>query len=93
MEADCSVRGSRRDNPTEGTAAEGAALKGVDLWAQDQTHDWGAQCGDQTLGGRWHSQSPGSFLAPLYRRTLVKLSRILEVTAQGSGVLHMWGLI
>ena len=77
----------------EGTAAEGAALKGVDLWAQDQTHDWGAQCGDQTLGGRWHSQSPGSFLAPLYRRTLVKMSRILEVTAQGSGVLHMWGLI
>ena len=93
VEADCSVWGSRRDNPTEGKATEGAVLKGVDLWAQDQTHDWWVQCGDQTLGGRQHSQSPGSFLAPLYRRALVKLSRILEASAQGSGMLHMWGLI
>ena len=93
VEADCWVRGSRRDDPMEGKATEGAALEGVDLWAQDQTVTGGRSVGTRLWWGGWHSQGPGSFLAPLYRRALVKLSRILEASAQGSGVLHMWGLI
>ena len=71
---------------------EGAALKAVDLRAQTRPVTGGTVQGSDS-GGRWLAQSPGSFSAPLNRRALVKLSKILEASAQGSEVLHTWGLV